>query len=43
MLRQLAPGTDTQTSNTSKVLDGDINLFIEPYLQWRAEQQAVGK
>jgi peptide chain release factor 2 len=35
--------TDVQTSNTAKVLDGDIDLFIEPYLQWRADQQAAGK
>lgn len=35
--------TGTQTSNTAKVLDGEIDLFIEPYLRWRAEQQEAAK
>ncbi len=27
--------TDTETSNTSAVLDGEIDLFTEAYLKWR--------
>jgi peptide chain release factor 2 len=35
--------TNAQTSNTAKVLDGDLSPFIEPYLHWRAEQTKAGK
>lgn len=32
--------TDTEVGNVSAVLDGDIDAFIEAYLQWRRSQAA---
>jgi peptide chain release factor 2 len=34
--------TSVETSNTSRVLDGDIQMFIEAYLKKRAEQDSAG-
>jgi peptide chain release factor 2 len=30
--------TEEETGNTSAVLDGDIDLFIESGIRWRREQ-----
>ena len=34
--------TDVETGNVDRVLDGDIDLFIEAYLKWRLEQKGHG-
>jgi peptide chain release factor 2 len=34
--------TDCQTSNTDRVLDGEIDAFIEAFLHWRADRRAQG-
>lgn len=35
--------TNMETGNTSAVLDGDLDGFIESYLQWKARGQAIGE
>ncbi len=35
--------TGLETGNTSAVLDGDLDGFIEAYLQWKARGQATGE
>jgi peptide chain release factor 2 len=32
--------TNTETSNVDRVLDGDLDLFIEAYLKWKLEKGA---
>jgi peptide chain release factor 2 len=33
--------TEHETGNTSSVLDGDIDAFIEAGIRWRKQQEAV--
>lgn len=33
--------TNVETSNVQRVLDGDLDLFVEAYLRWRRGAQAV--
>jgi peptide chain release factor 2 len=33
--------TEYETGNTSAVLDGDIDAFIEAGIRWRRQQEAV--
>jgi peptide chain release factor 2 len=32
--------TNTETSNTSAVLDGDLDSFMESYLRWKIGEAA---
>jgi peptide chain release factor 2 len=31
--------TDTETGNVDKVLDGDLDMFVEAYLKWKLERR----
>jgi len=33
--------TGVETSNVQKVLDGDLDLFVEAYLKWKLEQKSA--
>ncbi len=33
--------TGAETSNVQKVLDGDLDMFVEAYLKWKLEQKSV--
>jgi peptide chain release factor 2 len=35
--------TEYETSNTSGVLDGDIDDFIEAGIRWRRQQEALAQ
>ncbi|MCA1902501.1 MAG: peptide chain release factor 2 [Candidatus Hydrogenedens sp.] len=34
--------TGAETSNVDRVLDGDLDLFVEAYLKWNLEKKSVG-
>lgn len=34
--------TGAETSNVDRVLDGDLDLFVEAYLKWNLEKKGVG-
>ncbi len=34
--------TGVETSNVDKVLDGDLDLFVEAYLKWNLEKKGIG-
>jgi peptide chain release factor 2 len=33
--------TDVETGNTSAVLDGDIDMFVEAEIRWKRQQEAA--